>query len=181
MARKETVTYKIITEAAFEMAKDEGFEAITARKLANRIGCSTQPIFRVFTNMEDLWNTVYGMASDYFLEYYNDFSKISDVPFCNLGLAYINFAREEQNLFRLLFVSDVKNKKSLYELLNGKSGNVMNEINNAKMMGCRDAQGMFMKMWIFIHGAACMCLTGDYDLGEKETKELLENSYVSFK
>ena len=24
-----------------------------------------------------------------------------------------------------------------------------------------------MKMWIFIHGAACMSLTGDYDLTDK--------------
>ena len=34
-----------------------------------------------------------------------------------------------------------------------------------------------MKMWIFIHGAACMTITGDYDLPEAETKRLLLESY----
>ena len=37
-----------------------------------------------------------------------------------------------------------------------------------------------MKMWIFIHGAACMSLTGDYDLSDRESLELLERSYRAF-
>ncbi len=37
-----------------------------------------------------------------------------------------------------------------------------------------------MKLWIFIHGAACMSLTGDYDLKEDETLRLLEEAYRSF-
>ncbi len=36
-----------------------------------------------------------------------------------------------------------------------------------------------MKMWIFIHGCACMVLTGDYDLTEEETIDLLEDIYKS--
>ncbi len=35
-------------------------------------------------------------------------------------------------------------------------------------------------MWIFIHGAACMTLTGDYDLQEEDTIKLLEESYNAF-
>lgn len=39
---------------------------------------------------------------------------------------------------------------------------------------------LFMKMWIFIHGAACMSLTGDYDLTDLQTMQLLEHSYYAF-
>ena len=39
---------------------------------------------------------------------------------------------------------------------------------------------MFIQMWIFIHGAACMALTGDYDLQEEDTIKLLEESYNAF-
>ena len=39
---------------------------------------------------------------------------------------------------------------------------------------------MFMKMWIFIHGMACMTITGDYDLGITETVQLLKEAYQSF-
>ena len=54
MARKESVTRQMILDAAFEMADVNGYREVTARKLANHIGCSTQPIFRVYTNMEEL-------------------------------------------------------------------------------------------------------------------------------
>lgn len=37
-----------------------------------------------------------------------------------------------------------------------------------------------MKMWIFIHGAACMSLTGDYDLTDLQIMQLLEHSYYAF-
>ena len=55
-------------------------------------------------------------------------------------------------------------RKSMYEILNGDAGNVVYEINLARVAGCPDPGDLFMKMWIFIHGAACMSLTGDYDL-----------------
>ena len=37
-----------------------------------------------------------------------------------------------------------------------------------------------MRMWIFIHGAASMSLTGDYDLSDQETRKMLEEVYYSF-
>ena len=51
MARKESITKQMIIDGAFELLKKEGVEAVTARKLAAHIGCSTQPIFRVYENM----------------------------------------------------------------------------------------------------------------------------------
>ena len=53
------------------------------------------------------------------------------------------------------------------------------EINRAVAAGCQNPSGLFMKMWIFIHGCACMVLTGDYDLTEEETVELLGDIYQS--
>ena len=180
MARKESITIDTILETAFIMAREEGFVNVTARKVAAKAGCSTQPIFRVYKNMEELWEAVYLKAADFFQDYYSLFPRTGKAPFVNLGMAYIAFAREEKNLFELLFVSDIKNKKSMYELLNGEAGNVGHEIHLAKAMGCLDAGNLFMQMWIFIHGAACMTLTGDYDLSDVQTMELLEQSYRAF-
>jgi len=102
-----------------------------------------------------------------------------ETPFLHLGLTYIDFAKEEQRLFRLLFLSDSRGDKSLYELLNGKSGALTKEINKAAAQGNANPSGLFMKMWIFIHGCACMVLTGDYDLTKEETLDLLEDIYKS--
>lgn len=185
MARKETITIQNILDTAFAMTREEGFANVTARKVAAKAGCSTQPIFRVYKNMEELWDAVYLKAADFFQDYYSLYPRTGRTPFANLGMAYIAFAREEKHLFELLFLSGGNQgnstcKKSMYELLNGASGNVVYEINLARAAGCPDPGGLFMKMWLFIHGAACMTLTGDYDLLDVETLELLEHSYESF-
>lgn len=180
MARKETITKNDILNAAFEMAREEGFTQVSARTLAARAGCSTQPIFRVYKNMEELGDDLFAKAAEFFSAYYEEFPKSNDTPFVNLGLAYIRFAQEEQNIFRLLFLSRDRHGKSLYDMLNGKNGAVVREINSARIFGCKDPGGMFMKMWIFIHGAACMTLTDDYDLPEDDTVKLLEECYQAY-
>lgn len=180
MARKETITIQMILETAFAMTREEGFSNVTARKVAARAGCSTQPIFRVYKNMDELWDAVYDKAAEFFQDYYSLYPRTGKAPFSNMGMAYIAFAREEKHLFELLFVNGRPGRKSMYELLNGAGGNVVYEINLARIEGCADPSGLFMKMWIFIHGAACMSLTGDYDLTDVQTRELLENSYQAF-
>lgn len=180
MARKETITGENILDTAFQMTREEGFENVTARKVAARAGCSTQPIFRVYRNMEELWSAVFNKSAEFFQDYYSLYPRTGKAPFSNLGMAYIAFAKEEKHLFRLLFASAAGREKSMYELLNGKEGNVVYEINLAVVAGCSDPENLFTKMWIFIHGAACMSLTGDYDLSDRETRELLEETYQAF-
>ena len=68
----------------------------------------------------------------------------------------------------------------MYELLNGNTGAVGKEIAKAKAEGVAVPGDLFMKMWIFIHGAACMSLTGDFDLSDEETHTLLKNSYQAY-
>jgi AcrR family transcriptional regulator len=181
MSRKATITQKEIVNAAFKITRKEGFEQITSRKLAAAAGCSTQPIFRIYENMDALKKDVYDKAAVYYEDYYNDFSKSHDVPFVDLGLAYIGFAQKYPHLFRLLFISEQgPESKSMYDLVNGKNENVVKEINKAVAAGAGNAQDLFMKMWIFIHGAGCMAVTGDYDLDEAASVGMLESAYKSF-
>lgn len=181
MPRKETITKKEISAAAFKMARSEGLREVTARKLAGVVGCSTQPIFRLYKNMEEVQEDVLEQAIVFFEEFYDNYPKSQAVPFVNLGLAYISFAQKESRLFQAMFLNEDRKGRSLYELLNGTHGNVLREISKAKSEGCEDPQGLFMKMWIFIHGAACMAITGDYDLGITETVGQLVGAYRAFK
>lgn len=184
MPRKEFITLEQINQAAFELVRESGFTELTARKLAAKAGCSTQPIFRVYKNMDELKQVVYEKAIETYGKFYDSFPKGNALPFVNLGQAYIQFAAKEKQLFELLFLNQdraaLSQGKGFYEILNGNKGNVMWEIQKARADGCRDADQLFMKMWIFIHGAACMTTTGDYDLSAEETIRLLEDSYRSF-
>lgn len=180
MPRKESITVEQILDTAFAMTREEGFASVTARRVAARAGCSTQPIFRVYKNMEELWDAVYEKAAVFFQDYYSQYPRMTRTPFVNLGMAYINFARKEGHLFELLFLSQRENRRSMYDLLNGTESNVLYEINMAKAEGCLQPQAVFMRMWIFIHGSACMALTGDYDLSDAETLSVLKQVYGQF-
>ena len=181
MSRKATITQKEIVNAAFKITKREGFEQITSRKLAAAAGCSTQPIFRIYDSMDALKKDVYDKAAAYYEDYYNDCSKNHEVPFVDLGLAYIGFAQKFPYLFKLLFVSEQGDeKKSMYDLVNGSKENVVKEIKRASADGISNAQQLFMKMWIYIHGAGCMAVTGDYDLDEATSVSMLESAYKAF-
>jgi AcrR family transcriptional regulator len=181
MSRKATITQKEIVNAAFKITRKEGFEQITSRKLAAAAGCSTQPIFRIYENMDALKKDVYDKAALYYEDYYNNSDKNHSTPFVDLGLAYIGFAQKYPHLFRLLFISDKdKDTKSMYDLVNGSNENVVREIGKAQSMGAKNAQQLFMQMWIFIHGAGCMAVTGDYDLDEAASVEMLESAYKAF-
>ena len=174
-ARKQSITKEAILQAAFEMTRAEGLTNVTARRLADHAGCSTQPIFRVYSAMDELYGEIYEMAISYFSDYYANFKGVDQTPFVNLGLAYIQFAEKEPQLFQLLFMGEKRNGHSLIELLNG-NGALVKEIGKAGAKG----SDIFMKMWMFIHGAACMVITGDYDLTQEQTKQLLLESYRAY-
>lgn len=182
MSRKATITQKEIVNAAFKITKKEGYEAITSRKLAAAAGCSTQPIFRIYDNMEGLKEDVFKKATTFYEDYYASYPKNNDTPFVDLGMAYIEFAQKYPNLFRLLFLSGSGDeKKSMYALVNGEQEYVVKEVDRARAKGVFEPEQLFMKMWIFIHGSGCMAVTGDYDLNHDDSIGLLKAAYESFK
>ena len=48
------VSKEQIIDAAVEVLHDDGFAAINARSVAKKLGCSTQPIYFSFKNMDEL-------------------------------------------------------------------------------------------------------------------------------
>ena len=77
----------------------------------------------------------------------------------------------------MLFFTEKRYGKSLYEILNGSMGAVDKEFIKAEKEGYKRQEEIFTKLWIFIHGSACMSITGDYDLELVDTIKLLKNVY----
>ena len=182
MSRKATITQEEIINAAFKITRKEGFDKITSRRLAGAAGCSTQPIFRIYDNMDELKKDVITKAIAYYEDFWRNSKREHETPFLDLGLSYISFAQKEPNLFKLLFVSeDTKDIKSMYDIVNGDGESIVREVSRAAEQGANNAEQLFMKMWIFIHGAGCMAMTGDYDLDEDDSVAMLQSAYDAFK
>jgi len=68
MARKKTITRDQILKAAYEVVATEGFTRFTARNIAAKMKCSTQPIYLEFKNMDDLKNALINQIYDLFVK-----------------------------------------------------------------------------------------------------------------
>ncbi len=180
MARKETITRETVRKGAFDLLREEGADMLTARKLAAYIGCSTQPIFRLYENMDKLISEVFAMAREYYEEYYKNSHVDDSVPFVGLSLAYVNFAKTEKNMFEFLFMS--KNKEcTLYELINGgDNAYVIKELKKIPNLKMDKAEDIFTKVFIFMHGFASMTICGEFDVSEDEARSMLTEAIKSF-
>lgn len=155
-----------IIEKAFELTRKNGFENITARSLAKELDCSTQPIFSSYENMDTLKRDVYKKAQTFFEEFMNVDSKNEYPHFLNMGIKYLELAKHERHLFKLICMSDNFKLKSLYDLA---GDNI--PIQNKKQ---------FVKMWIFTHGVASIIATNNTDIDDDEIKNLLIEVFMDF-
>ena len=169
-----------IIAASIKLIQDEGVESLTARKIAERLGSSVKPIFTWFTNMEDLKSSVISEAERINGEFIsNEMNKVGCPPYKLVGLAYINFARVEPNLFKLLYMrdrsdeikpnseEDKEKNRALYEMIM-KTANLTFD----------EAYMFHLEMWIFVHGIASMIVTNylewDYDFINKALTDMYQ-------
>ena len=54
MPPRPKFTREEIIEAALNIVSESGIAALTARNLADRLGCSPRPVFTVFKNMDEV-------------------------------------------------------------------------------------------------------------------------------
>ena len=181
MARKESITKQILSDGAFKLLREQGETMLTARKLASYIGCSTQPIFRIYSGMDDLFEDMFAMAFDFYEDYCVNFTRSNPEAFVDLALCYINFAKDEPNLFKLLFLSKHDENFNMYNLLNGKdNGFVIKELRRIPNLDMNNAEEIFMKVFIFMHGMACMVTNGEFDLSDEEAVGMLKSVFAQF-
>ena len=181
MARKQVISKEGLIDGGFRLIEEQGIEALSARNLARFCGCSTQPIFRIYDNMDDLKKDLMEKCFDFFSQYVAGFTSVSQKPFVDLGMSYISFARKYPNLFAVIFVLENGTDRSMYDLINGgKHGFVTKEYRKVSKLSSDDFSLLFMKMWIFIHGAACMILKDDFDMTDSDLVNLLEETITAF-
>ena len=96
-----------IIDAAVAVLRDEGFSAINARSVAKKLGCSTQPIYFSFKNMDELKAALTERAIELHTQRVRDSLRAhegSDSRYSSYGMGFVKFAAEEKQLFRWLYL-----------------------------------------------------------------------------
>ena len=167
------ITKQNILDKALDIASREGINAINARKLASELSCSVQPIYYQFTSMDELKKELIRYSYKFYESYINK-SKIADLKYLATGIAYIKFAKEQSNLFNILFMTPRKETiedptiNYVYQIIMDKTG-----------LSLEKVKEFHFNMWIYVHGVATMVYTNIIDFNTSKIEKLLINQFNS--
>lgn len=152
-------TRDAVLNAACQLMRREGMEALNARAIAKELGGSTQPIFRLFTNMEDLHRELILYVTRHFQAHAEADMAQSDSPYIQLCTTYLLYGRDEPELFKLLFMRDRVSEGQYSDQTNFDL--VFNILKKETPLDDETALRFFERTWLFIHGLA-VCIATKY-------------------
>ena len=162
MAPRVKVTKDDIINTAIDLIRNNGDGAINARAIANALNCSTQPIFSNFDSMEDLEQEVIVGIYNIYATFLKNEAESQKYPIYKAyGMAYIRFAQEERELFKILFMRDRTNEEASVSIDFEES---VQMIMKSTGLSYEKAQLMHFEMWTCVHGIATMIATSFFAL-----------------
>lgn len=104
------ISKEAIIDAAVDVLREGGFKAINARSVAKKLGCSTQPIYQSFHNMEELKKALTERAIALHTQHVRDSLYTGDdhnrqhTRYSSYGMGFVQFAAKEKQLFRWIYL-----------------------------------------------------------------------------
>lgn len=180
MPPKFKFTREQIINAALKVTREYGFSGLTARKLAAELGSSAKPIFGLFQNMEEVQNEVIAAAYSLYQLYIKKSMESGEYPpYKASGMAYIRFAKEEKELFKLLFMRDrtgekiEENREEIRPLLKIITQNIG--------VSEDEAFAFHTELWLYVHGFATMIATNYLEWDNDFVNRALTDAYEGMK
>jgi len=147
-----------VVDAAFEIAKTDGIDGITMRKIADKLGSSVAPIYVNFKDITELIEAVVERImkiSNQLLAEEN-----TGNPFHDIGMASLRFAKEYSVLFRDLVMKENKYMKGYDE--NIAPALIVEMQNDPELEGFTvdELKTILLKMRVFQLGLSVMVANG---------------------
>ena len=157
MPPKVKVSKQDIINTALEIIRENGEDGVNARSIAARLNCSTQPIFSNFATMEELQRASVLAAYELYLGFLRTECESGKYPeYKSFGMAYVRFAKEERELFKLLFMRDRTGEDMTPSTDFEESVQL---IMSANGVSAEKARLMHLEIWTCVHGIGTMLAT----------------------
>ena len=177
MPAAKKVSKDEIIDAAVDVLRDGGFSAINARSVAKKLGCSTQPIYFSFKNMEELKAALTERAVRMHTRHVRDLLRIhegNDSRYSSYGMGFVKFAAEEKQLFRWLYLEGVQSGPYQNDVLTPEIIDVITD----EFGYTADTARLFHRdMIYFTYGLAILANTDHLNLTESELREAFRREF----
>ncbi len=177
---KQRITKEMVVDAAFEIARRNGMDQVLVKNIADRIGCSVQPIYSYCKNMEGLRQEVIARTGSFIQHFIATHLNKNDL-FQSTGQAYIQLAEEEPHLFKIFILRQREGITSLEELYQAEAGEHIAEfIANQLQISVREARQLHLHMLIYTIGIGTIFAVTSPGIAPKEIFSQQENAYKAF-
>lgn len=178
MPPKAKITKEDIIAASVDIVRENGADALNARSVAKKLNCSTQPIFSNFKSMEELRYDVLLYSVEVFRRYQKDAIKCGEYQaYKAVGMGYIKFAKEERELYKLLFMRD-RRDEVFENPVNLDFDNAASMVMERTGLSRDEAMLFHLEMWVFVHGIATVLATSYLELDYDTISRMLTDQFV---
>ena len=175
MPPKVKITKEEILQTAVALVREHGEQGLNARAIAATLGCSTQPVFSNFATMDELQEATVAAAYEIYLHFLKSEAEAQQYPpYKSFGIAYIRFAKEEKELFKLLFMRDRQGKEIA---MTPDFEASIQMIMSANGITREKAERIHLEMWTFVHGIGTMLATSFFSFEWELISEMLSDVY----
>lgn len=181
MPPKAKFSREEIIDAAINIVREDGFDALTSRALGTKLGSSARPIFTVFQNMEEVQQEVIITAKQKYREYISK-GLSQDLAFKGVGMEYILFSINESKLFQLLFMkeqSQIPDLTGVLPLIDDSYEQILRSIQSGYEIDKSSAEILYRHLWIYTHGIATLCATNMCRFTDEEVSSMIRQVCIS--
>lgn len=177
---KQRITKKMVVDAAFDIARNSGMEQVMVKNIAEKIGCSVQPIYSYCKNMEGLRKDVSEQIRSFVQEYVA--ARIdSKNMFRSIGQAYVQMAKEEPYLFKMFTLQQREGIASLNDLYKMEaSPHIAQHIATELNISVPQARQLHLNMLIYTIGISAIFSVTTPGISTDEIFTQQEIAYQAF-
>lgn len=175
--REREATQQAILQAALEVATEEGWQAVTIRRVAERIEYSPSALYKYFEDKEDILRTLLLQGFQHMvavLERVADREQHPEECLQQMAAAYWDFAWHQPTVYQLMF--DLKGK--LHEVEEAKAAflvvrSAIEEWSRVCGVKMDDLDQAVEMLWATMHGFVALTLAQYISGGPTRAKENL--------
>lgn len=162
-----------IVNAAMNIVREKGMDAVTAREIAKQMKVSVGPIFTWFETMEQLKAEIYVQARQKYREYIEQGLQ-GEIPFREVGRQYIRFAKDEPELYKLLFLTKPDSAAGgAMDALKLSQDLSRESIMRIYRMDAETADNYFRDVWLVAFSFATLIVTDECPYTDEEIGSVL--------
>ncbi|GGG53122.1 TetR/AcrR family transcriptional regulator [Paenibacillus radicis (ex Gao et al. 2016)] len=179
MPPKAIVTAEKILQAAFEIVRMQGLESLTARSIAQKLNCSTQPVYRIYANMDEVKDHVYEMAVELMQQQVFSYQDEQNSPALNMAIGFLHFAKQEHYLFQFVYLSGYKSFDLHEELFVGETLSMKPMLHSKRFQTIDESKqrNIFIKISIYLIGTGTMINSGTLKMEFHEAVQMVRDMY----